>query len=123
MMITRENIMGLFKKRIIEPEKIYGKSTWQKLSAHFKTIDGEEHYTGNRWKWLKVSGLLCSGGEFIMIDIQSDGYIKDEKGVIYPIQNVVSITWQVDCEKTIIAKHGDLDFWFSNSEMDKMQEI
>lgn len=116
-------IMGLFKKKIIAPEKLYGTSTWQKLSARFKTIDGEEHYTGNRWKWLKVSGLLCGGGDYIMIDVKSDGYLKDENGVMYPIQNIVSITWQIDCEKTVIAKHSEYALWFSNDEMNKLPVV
>lgn len=115
--------MGLFKKKIIAPEKLYGTSTWQKLSARFKTIDGEEHYTGNRWKWLKVSGLLCDGGDYIMIDVKSDGYLKDENGVMYPIQNIVSITWQIDCEKTVIAKHSEYALWFSNDEMNKLPVV
>lgn len=115
--------MGLFKKKIVKPEKFYGTSTWQKLSAHFKTIDGEEHYTGNRWKWLRVSGLLYSGGDYLMINIKSDGYLKDENGVMYPIQNVVSITWQVDYEKTVIAKHSEYTYFLSDDGMNKLPVI
>lgn len=115
--------MGLFKKKIIAPEKLYGTSTWQRLSAKFKTIDGEEHYTGNRWKWVRVSGLSCSGGDFIMTDVKSDGYLKDENGVMYPIQNIVSITWQVDCEKTVIAKHSEYTYLLSNDEINKLPVV
>lgn len=115
--------MRLLKKRIIDPKKLYGTSTWQRLSAHFKTADSEEHYTGNRYKWLKTSDLLCSSYDFMMVDARNDGYIKDEHGVMYPIQSIVSIVWQVDCEKTIIARHGEYVLWLSNDEMDKMEEI
>lgn len=52
--ISRMNIMRLLKKRIIDPKKLYGTSTWQRLSAHFKTADSEEHYT-------------------IMVDARNDG--------------------------------------------------
>lgn len=58
-----------------------------------------------------------------MISIKDDGYIKDEEGVVYPIQNVVSITWQVDDERTVIAKHSEWDYWFSNDEMNKMEVV
>lgn len=58
-----------------------------------------------------------------MTDVKSDGYLKDENGVMYPIQNIVSITWQVDCEKTVIAKHSEYTYLLSNDEINKLPVV
>ena len=42
--------------------------------------------------------LRCSVPEYIMIDVKSNGYLKDDNGVMYPLQNVVSIYWNKDDE-------------------------
>ena len=108
--------MKLFNKikKIVEPTK----STLQRVKPVFYTVDGNKHY-GITYKWVKASGLLCSVGEYVMIDIKSDGYIYDENKVMYPITNVLSIEWNVVQEKTVIGEFP-YRIYFLNSEVEKM---
>lgn len=40
-----------------------------------------------------------------MYDVRSDGYIKDDNSVMYPLQNIVSISWVCDDEiENVYAK-------------------
>ncbi|MDO4966781.1 MAG: hypothetical protein Q4E51_08760 [Lachnospiraceae bacterium] len=64
-------------------------------TAHFVTTDGVSHcYT--RYRYGAPEQIRCSVPEYIMIDIKSDGYLKDDNGVMYPLQNVASISWECD---------------------------
>lgn len=58
-----------------------------------------------------------------MISINSDGYIQDEEGIMYPITNVLSIKWkQLDkiCKIGTYDKHYQM--WFDKEEIDKMED-
>lgn len=67
-------------------------------TAHFTTVDGVTH-SFNKFRYGAPEQLTCSVPEYIMIDVKSDGYLKDNDGVMYPLQNVVSISWE--CDDTI----------------------
>jgi hypothetical protein len=58
-----------------------------------------------------------------MISIKEDGYITDYDGVVYPLQNVLSIKWELVEE---IHKKGEYEpmfkVWFSKNEIDKMED-
>ncbi len=73
-------------------------------SAYFETIDGEKHqYT--RYKYADPTQLVCSIPEYLMYDIKTDGYLEDDNGFMYPLQNVVRIEWKEDARKTV--EQGD----------------
>ena len=42
-----------------------------------------------------------------MMDVKSDGYLVDNDGIMYPLQNVVSIAWECDdvIENVILHEH------------------
>ena len=66
-------------------------------TAHFTTTDGKEH-SFNKYRYGAPDKIKCSVPEYIMIDVKSNGYLKDDNGVMYPLQNVVSIYWNKDDE-------------------------
>ena len=45
-------------------------------TAHFTTTDGKEH-SFNKYRYGAPDKLKCSVPEYIMIDVKSDGYLKD----------------------------------------------
>ena len=64
-------------------------------SAKFKTIDGEEHVF-NHFRYADPSSIRCTIPEFIMIGVKSDGYLADNNGTMYPLNNIISISWTQD---------------------------
>lgn len=64
-------------------------------TVHFTTIDGATH-SYNKYRYGAPEQITCSIPKYIMISVKSDGYLKDNNGVMYPLQNVVSISWECD---------------------------
>lgn len=64
-------------------------------TVHFTTVDGATH-SYNRYRYGAPEQISCSVPEYIMISVKSDGYLKDNNGVMYPLQNVISISWECD---------------------------
>lgn len=94
----------------------------QKFQPIFTTADCVVH-EGQKYKWVNSDGLLCSVPEYLMISTKSNGYIKDNENIMYPLQNIISIKWELVEEKVVID-----NFWheyqvlFSNEEVEKMVE-
>lgn len=84
---------NLFKK---EPEMI----TVYSYRATFKTIDGEIHYS--YFNYLDLDNLSCDGPTYLMIGKK---YLKDENGVMYPMQNIISIKWEVNDSKEVKVEY------------------
>lgn len=58
-----------------------------------------------------------------MIDIKSDGYIKDINDFMYPIQNIISIEWKLLEEKIVLDNlYHKWDIFFSDEQVEKMTE-
>lgn len=66
--------------------------------AHFITTDGEKHIN-TKFRYGAPSKVYHSLPEYMMTNITSNGYLKDDDDVMYPLQNIVSITWE--CDDTI----------------------
>lgn len=75
-------------------------------TAHFTTTDGKEH-SFNKYRYGAPEQINCSLPEYIMLEVKSDGYFKDNDGIMYPLQNVVSISWECDdvIENVILKKY------------------
>lgn len=84
---------NLFKK---EPEMI----TVYSYRAIFKTIDGEIHYS--YFNYLDLDNLSCDGPTYLMIGKK---YLKDENGVMYPMQNIISIKWEINNAKEVEVEY------------------
>ena len=84
---------NLFKK---EPEMI----TVYSYRAIFKTVDGEIHYS--YFKYLDISCLTYDGPTYIMLGKK---YLTDENGVMYPLQNIISIKWEINDAKEVEAEY------------------
>lgn len=110
--------MSIFKKKEKEI------SILKKYQPTFKTIDGKEH-VGKEYNWANSSNLSCSVGEYLMIDINNSGYIKDCNSVMYPLSNVLSIEWKL-LERKIaygdVSKYS-LHTFFDDNEVSKMDVI
>lgn len=96
----------IFKKEIV---------TLRKYRPIFVTTDGVKH-EGQTYNWGIVERLRCSIPKYIMIDIKSDGYIEDNKKVMYPLTNVVSIEWELVKELKLEDNFGDYTIFVSKLE-------
>ena len=68
--------------------------------AIFKTTDGEIHHS--YFKYLDTSILTCEGSTYIMLGKK---YLKDEDGVMYPLQNIISIKWEINDAKEVEVEY------------------
>lgn len=92
--------------------------TLRKFKPVFTTIDGNTHI-GNEYKYGIVERLLCTIPEYIMIDIKSDGYIKDHRNVMYPLANIMSIDWTLEDEKIVEDSFNMYTIFVSEKELGK----
>ena len=69
----------------------------------FTTTDNKEH-SFTCYRFANPKAISCTVPEYIMIDIKKDGYFRDNDGIMYPLQNVVSVKWVKDKTKTIEAE-------------------
>ncbi len=68
--------------------------------AIFKTIDGEIHHS--YFNYLDLNNLTCDGPTYIMIGKK---YLKDDTGTMYPIQNIISIKWEINDTKKVEVEY------------------
>lgn len=89
----------------------------------FITKDGEEHL-GVTYKYADSSRLSVSVPEYIMVNIEDNGYIKDINGVMYPLQNIASIEWKLVDEKIKQCYPGEYRFqiFFDDEEVENMND-
>ena len=72
-------------------------TTIRHFTCNFVTVDGKEHsYSG--FNYIDEDAISCSGPEYIMYNVRSDGYIKDDNDIMYPLPNIISISWACDDE-------------------------
>lgn len=96
--------MGFLHKLIFEEEPI---TSAVHYTAEFVTVDGVKHYD-NHFHYVNPDVLVCTVPEFLMINVK---YFKDDNGIMYPLQNVVSIHWVLD---SIINVKGNK--WYYKAE-------
>ena len=96
------NIFKKEKQTVIKKKTV----TLKKFRPVFTTVDGNTHI-GCEYKYGIKERLLCTIPEYIMIDIKSDGYIKDHRNVMYPLTNIVSIDWSLEDEKVVEDKFSE----------------
>lgn len=75
----------------------------EKYQPIFITTDGVKHQ-GHKYNWFDSDGLLCTVPQYIMISVKSNGYLEDENDIVYPLQNILSIKWQLVDNKELIIK-------------------
>ncbi len=115
-MIFKKNKSKIFKRKIKT-------ILLQKFYVAFTTIDKEVHYGQDRYKWANSSGLLCSVPKYLMISIKADGYLTDLNGLMYPLQNIISIEWKKIDEKRVLDNfYHDYQIFFDDNEVLKMKE-
>lgn len=97
--------------------------TLQRFQPYFTTTDSVEHEGIDRYKWANSNGLRCSVPEYLMISVKSDGYMKDKRNVMYPMQNIRSIEWKLLEEKIVLDNfYHEWQIFFDNKEVERMTE-
>lgn len=96
-------------KKLFEKEKI----NIRKYKPVFITVDGKEH-EGHEYNWIIVNRLKCSAPEYIMIDIRSDGFLRDKEGIMYILSNIISIDWRIVEEREIEDNYSEYQVYISN---------
>jgi hypothetical protein len=89
-MKERKQQMFGFKKKTAEVTKPKT-TTLEKYHIHFKTVDGEMHKL-TKLRAANPNAIACSIPDFYMIDRK---YLEDDEGVKYPINNIVSIRFEL----------------------------
>ena len=77
-------------------------------TATFMTVDGKIHSNHN-FQYLYLDALACSGPEYLMIGKK---YLMDDDRVMYPMENIISIKWEIDDSKEV-----ELERWCSFDEI------
>ena len=88
-------------KKLLEKKQVVAR----RYKAVFTTVDGKEH-EGCTYNWMLINRVR-NPEHYIMIDIKSDGYIEDVAGVMYILNNVISLDWQVVEERQVEDKYSD----------------
>lgn len=70
-------------------------------TAIFMTVDGKIHFN-HKFRYLYTEGLSCTGSEYLMLGKK---YLTDDDGVMYPMENIISIKWEVDDSKEVELEH------------------
>ena len=107
----------IFRKKLeklLEKEKV----TLQKYRPYFTTTDGVRR-EGAKYNWAISERLRCSIPQYIMIDINSYGYIEDSNGTMYPLVNVVSIEWEVEEEMIVEDNFDKYQVFVTKKELEK----
>lgn len=106
------------EKELKKPKVIH----LEKYQPIFITTDGVKHQ-GKRYRWFDSDGLSCTVPQFIMISVKLDGYLEDEYDIVYPLQNIVSIKWQLIDTKVVLDSFcHEFEVVFSNERVAKMTE-
>lgn len=106
------NIFKKEKKMVAKKKTV----TLKKFRPVFTTVDGNTHI-GWGYKYGIVERLLCTIPEYIMIDVKSDGYMKDHRGVMYPLESIISIDWTLEDEKVVEDKFGEYKIFVKEEEV------
>lgn len=106
------------EKELKKPKVIH----LEKYQPIFITTDGVKHQ-GYKYNWFGSDGLLCTVPQYIMISVKSNGYLEDENDIVYPLQNILSIKWQLVDNKVVLDNfyHG-FEVMFSDDEVARMIE-
>ena len=102
-------------KKLFEKEKV----TVQKFKPFFITTDGIEH-EGLNYNWVISNRLRRTVPQYLMIDIKTDGYMKDINEIMYPLTNVISIRWDLLEEKIVEDKFSEYELFLTTEELENM---
>ena len=112
-----------FKKKTAEVTKPKT-TTLEKYHIHFKTVDGEAHKF-TRMCAANPNAITCSVPDYYMIDKK---YLEDDEEVKYPINNIVSIRFElVDTIENVIELSDDWglcikQLWYPKKEIKIFEE-
>ena len=85
----------------------------------FKTIDNKEHVY-SKSKYIDEQMINCSPLEFFLA---GEKYLKDDDGIMYPINNVLSIWAMKDKEaKAIEDRYREYHILYGENEVIKMND-
>ena len=97
-------------------------ATLKKYKSNFTTVDGVKH-EGCVYKWVIADRLNCSVPRYLMLHVKKDGYIEDDKGIMYPLYNVMSVDWEKVSSITITDNFGEFSVFLTNDEVEKALQL
>lgn len=109
-----KKILRRLKKATEKP-----RCSFQKYQAIFKTVDGQIH-NGTEYNWACREQLSCSVQEHLMTYTQCNGYLEDEFGKMYPLENIISIEWKLLEVQTITTFLPRYKVFYSDEELKKL---
>lgn len=89
-------------------------------TVSFTTIDNEKHKYSHL-SYVNPNSITCSIPEYLMLFIKKDGYIKDDAGIMYPLQNIISIEWTKDSEINAIETNPYETFYYSTEAINEQE--
>lgn len=98
------------RKRLFTPRDV----TLRRYYPIFTTVDNATH-KGITYEWGIAERLRCSIPEYIMAKIKEDGYMRDDNENMFPLANIVKITWVLDGEITTPDVFGENQVWVSDA--------
>ena len=108
-------ILKMLKEKINEVNMV----KVQKFRPIFTTIDGVTH-NGIIYKWAIADRLRCDVPTYIMISITGDKYIEDTDYIMYPLQNIISVKWELIDEKYVPDKFREYQVYVSQEELEEV---
>lgn len=90
-------------------------------TANFITIDNKKHEYSQSL-YINPNALICSIPDYLMIPIKSQNYIKDDTGIMYPLQNVISIEWIIDSKINVVETSPYKIFYSPFDDIDDLRK-
>lgn len=88
----------------------------------FKTIDGEKH-VGIQYNYADENRVRGSVPELLMISVKSNGYLVDIESKMYPLDNIISIEWElVDEQIKQYQSKYEWQIYFEEDEVGQMKD-
>ena len=89
-------------------------------TVFFTTVDNEKHKYSH-FSYVNPNSITCSIPEYLMIFIKKDGYIEDDAGAMYPLQNIISIKWTMDSTINVIESNPYEVFYYSSQAINEQE--
>ena len=94
----------------------------EKYKSNFTTVDGVKH-EGCVYKWVITNRLKCDVPRYLMLHVKEDGYIEDDKEIMYPLYNVISIEWEKISSVATTDNFNEFSVFLTNDEVEKALQL
>lgn len=89
-------------------------------TVFFTTIDNKKHKY-SCFSYVNPNSITCSIPDYLMIFVKNKGYIEDDAGIMYPLQNIISIKWTMDSTIKVIETSPYEVFYHLSEAIDEQE--